>query len=57
MKLATNLLKVGDVMASGEVVKHTERVGSKLRVILYNPKKDYTREAYWNYNGTIFLSK
>jgi hypothetical protein len=60
MKIATRLLKRGDIMASDEIVcsnpiRLNVRGADCLHVELHHPVKDTKRVALWNYRGTVFV--
>jgi hypothetical protein len=62
MRIVTNRLVVGDVMASGEEVIKTSKFGRaggspKLWVTLKNPKTEKIRLADWNYFGTVTIKE
>lgn len=61
MRIITRDLRVGDVMATGEIVTHAAKFGTfgcgnkKLSVFLKNPQTGKTRSALWAYYGTLAI--
>lgn len=58
IRIVTNRLVVGDIMASGEeVIKTSHNVKGKLWVTLKNHKTGTNRMADWNYYGTVTIKE
>lgn len=63
MRIITRDLKIGDIMATGEVVIDCHKSGAfgcgnkKLWVLLENPITKKVRDAMWNYYGTLAIKE